>query len=120
MDKMGKWIIKIDTKKLREIIDEENYTEVVKELKSAYKSIESKIKKLKINDLKISKEWYSDYLENLEMEIDNAMYLLEGDIEIIKNKEFNEYGFEDAEELLNDRLHSFWDLCDANNIWCSL
>lgn len=58
-------------------------------------------------------------------DFEDALNLLDGDDELVHlyyahDAEWFNYGFDSAEDLVNERLGEFYDLCDAYSIWVEL
>lgn len=111
---MKKWNYTLHQgKELRNLIygndTEENDIKIIMLLKECYQEL-------------IAQPIFDDYDKN---NLKEAFNFLDGDDEIIKlyfahNKDFYNYGFTNAEELINDRLHEFYDLCDSLNVWVAI
>lgn len=109
---MAKWIyICKGGTELRRLIDDadtwENSVEIIRQLKRCYQEI--------IDNY----DWEDDWDKG---EFQEALELLEGDDVIIEScanglEDFDDYGFEDDEEFVNERLREFYDLCDSYRIW---
>ena len=108
---MKKWeYTLINGKELRNEIANDNAKGVINALKKCYNEI--------LNNYK----FIDDYDRT---QFEDACEYLNGDIEIIEDCEsgldnIEEYGFEDIDELVNDRLTEFYDLCDDFNIWVGI
>lgn len=72
-------------------------------LKSCYNQIQSRIDE---DDWELYFDWYYD--------------IVVGDIEILENWRGQFPGFENLGELVDDRLFTFYDLCDEHRIWISV
>ena len=53
-------------------------------------------------------------------EFEELYYLLEGEDDIIKEGRLEEFNWNNDEELVDDRLTEFYDLCDNNDIFVGL
>lgn len=103
----------IEDSELRNLIDNANntfdYSEIVKEIYNIcnrYLRIFEKDDDIYIDDL-------FDFINLIEDETDVlVLQEMEEDIE--------NYGFDNIEDLLDDRLYQFWDLMDIYNIWIKL
>lgn len=107
---MTKWIYKLKKgSELRRLIEEaettENLLEILQELKNCYQEILA---------------FYPFEDEYDKYNIQEALDFLEGDDEIIQEEELEEYGFENAEDLIDNRLEEFYNLCDDYRIWVEL
>lgn len=49
-------------------------------------------------------------------------YDIEGEADLIRNNDplIQEMGFANSEELVDDRLEQFYDLCDRHSVWVGL
>lgn len=107
---MTKWIYKLKRgSELRRLIEEaettENLLEILQKLKNCYQEI-------------LTSYPFEDEYDKYD--IQEALDFLEGDDEIIQEKELGEYGFENAEDLIDNRLEEFYNLCDDYRIWIGL
>lgn len=107
---MGKWIYKLKRgSELRRLVEEaettENLLEILQKLKNCYQEI-------------LTSYPFEDEYDKYD--IQEALNFLEGDDEIIQEKELGEYGFENAEDLIDNRLEEFYNLCDDYRIWVEL
>ena len=109
---MAKWIYTCKGgKELRNLIDRsgawEMSVEILHQLQRCYQEI--------IDHYPWEDEWDKD-------EFQEALDCLNGDDEIIENwmnggEDIEEYGFETDDELVDERLREFYDLCDSYRIW---
>lgn len=107
---MTKWIYKLKRgNELRRLIEEaettENLLEILQKLKNCYQEI-------------LTSYPFEDEYDKYD--IQEALNFLGGDDEIIQEKELGEYGFENAEDLIDNRLEEFYNLCDDYRIWVGL
>lgn len=102
---MRKWESKINGTQLREEIKNGNSFEILKELTLQLK--------LKINRIKDEDEKY---------EFEDLYELVKSDVEIGEEGLVNWLYEENwsMTELVDDRLHQFYDLCDKYNVWVAI
>lgn len=116
---MVKWNIEVDGKKLREAIDncqdKKNQAELILILRNTIKETINKLT-----------EYYTQIgEEDVDWELSelNEIYeLLDGDDEIVLLDDYeisDVYGFNNSEELVDERLARFYDECDYKRIWIS-
>lgn len=107
---MKKWNYKLEEegKELRKLIDEEKPAEIIEQLQKCYNSLSNLLSEE-------DKEYY-------ESDIEDAMNLIEGEADIIRNnpEELEDFGFENVEELVDERLREFYDICDNARVWIQL
>lgn len=106
---MAKWIYILKSgailKKLIELgSSKENMIDIIHRLQKCYKEI-------------LEKYPFKEEDEGDKYEIEESYNLLDGDDDIIATSSFEEYGFSDGEELINERLEEFYNLCDWLRIW---
>lgn len=106
---MVKWIyILKNGKRLKELIDlgpfKENMIDIIHQLQKCYKEI-------------LERYPFKEEDESDKYEIEESYNLLDGDDDIITVGSFEEYGFDDAEELIDERLEEFYNHCDWLRIW---
>lgn len=107
-----------------------NYTlKKGKELRNLIHGDETEETDIKI--IMLLKECYQELIaqsifdDDDKYDLEEALNLLDGDDEIVKlyfahDREFYDYGFANAEELINARLQEFYDLCDALDVWIEI
>ena len=100
---MNKWKMKLhEGIELRKLIENGEQVEVLKLLQKI-------VKKLMV--CKEIDEYEREKSEEFSM-------LLEGDDElVVSNEEPQDFGFNNWEELVNERLEEFYNLCNDNRIW---
>lgn len=106
---MKEWKYSLEGSVLRSLIkDGDKQAEVIERLEYLYKRL---LKKLDKDD----KEYY-------QYEIEDNMSVLEGEADIIRNKphEILEWGFDNVNELTNERLKQFYDICDNCRCWVDI
>ena len=112
--KNWKYVLK-EAKQLRTLInsddenEEENFCKILEQLQLCYKKL-------------LEQSIFDDYERD---DIEDALNLLDGDDIIVHlyyahDDEFEDYGFDSAEDLVNDRLAQFYDLCDSLDVWADL
>ena len=109
---MAKWIYTCKGgKELRNLIDRagtwEMSVRILQQLETCYKEI-------------INNYPWEDECDKYDFQ--DALDVLSGDDTIIENwmngiEDIDEYGFEDDEELVDERLEEFYNLCDSYRIW---
>lgn len=84
---------------------------------------------LKVSDVKQTLELLKYCYNQIQSRIDEDEWeiyfgwpydIVVGDIEILENWSGQFPGFEDLRELVDDRLFTFYDLCDEHRIWISV
>ena len=58
--------------------------------------------------------------EDILFDFEELYELMDGEAEIILNGEWEEIGFDNAEDLINERLRELYDICDDNAIFVGL
>ena len=58
--------------------------------------------------------------EDIVYDFEELYELMDGEAEIILNSEWEEIGFDNAEDLINERLRGLYDICDDNKIFVGL
>lgn len=106
---MVKWIYTLKSgailKKLIELgSSKENMIDIIHQLQKCYKEI-------------LERYPFKEEDEGDKYEIEESYNLLDGDDDIIAAGSFEEYGFNDGEELIDERLEEFYDHCDWLRIW---
>lgn len=96
---MRKWELTINKgRELRDLINDKNSIGVIVKLREI------------CDDL--IKKGYDDFEE--------LYFLLEGEDDIIREDRLEEFGWNNDEDLVDDRLTEFYDLCDDNNIFVGI
>lgn len=129
---MGTWNVDLELNFNRDVKsieteDCEGQVARLKLLRNTCKEIMDKSNVLKDKSGKIYADFSADkeYYEEVLNDFEDLYYLIDGDDEIVEDyyKDRNsilDYGFETSTELVNDRLSSFYNLCDRYYIWCGV
>lgn len=114
---MGKWNYTLKLgREIRQVINDdsnlENNCKLIGLLRQAYHEI------LKHKDLFVDED------EDLDA-VEDAIYSLDGDEELLEayqndDPKWEEYVYDDEEDLINARLYDFYDICDSLRIWVEL
>jgi hypothetical protein len=110
---MAKWNYKLEEegKEIRKLIDSEKKEEIIEHLQKCYKKILTILN--------------SEDKENYEYEIEDALNLLDGEADMIRNNpeeitSEDGWGFNSITDLIDERLEAFYDICDEVRIWVQL
>lgn len=100
---MANWIFTLpDGAQLRKIVSNGTNLEVIKQLQAIVPKL--------VQDVRLSEFWRGEFSE-----LNN---LLDGDDLLVSGSECpSDYGVADWQELVNDRLSQFYDLCDSAKVW---
>ena len=106
---MTKWIYSLrNGKHLKKLINlgssKENMINIIRQLKKCYEEI-------------LERYPFKEEDESDKYEIEKSYNFLDGDDDIIAAGSFEEYGFSDGEELIDERLEEFYNHCDWLRIW---
>ena len=105
---MAKWIYTCETgTQLREAINEGDLPLVIRTLRSCIQEILLGIPHTKKN-------------EDLVSDFDDLFCFLDGEEDLVRDQNFQDAYYDDPEELVDVRLHEFYDLCDEYRIFVAL
>lgn len=108
---MREWKSKINGKHLRALINDGESFKILQELEGAIKRISNKPNSFKLD-------------EHDKEEFDELLYTVESDTsageEALKEYIRGENWIRNINELVDDRLSQFYDLCDKNDIWVTI
>ena len=105
------WKSKINGKHLRALIKEGESFKILQELEYLLKRIKSAPNRFKLDEYEL--EEFSDLLYTVESDT----YL--GEQELLKYINGEDW-LESIQEVVDDRLSQFYDLCDGNRIWLTV
>lgn len=98
---MEKWIYTCKNGKgLRRLIDEADVYGIISQLKKCYEEI--------LNNYPWEDEWDKDAFEELLYELEGVDVGLE---------DYDDFGYDDEEDLIDSHLANFYDACDELRIW---
>lgn len=106
-----KYRLEIEGKVLRKLIDEEKEAEIIEQIQKCYQTL---LKKLNSTDR-----------EDYESDIEEALGLLNGEADMIRNNpdeitSEDGWGFDSITDLVDERLEAFYDICDSLKCWIGL
>lgn len=108
---MREWKSKINGKHLRALIDEGETFKILQELECTVKRITNKSNLFKLDEY--DKEEFGDLLYTIESDTYAGEEAL---IEYVKGENW----ISNINELVDDRLSQFYDLCDKHDIWVTV